>query len=744
LDKGLVWPATWPLATPVGFAFLQNFNAVLRVYTLNREYLKQMKAWLLLISLLCLTAVTCSQKKDIRQSLYRLEEKVIGGDADALRELATYLDNKVSITESLGHHIYQTTARNIALRMLSENCLFTKDELQFDSLLTAKKFLSFLQSKHLVFDDITGMFLVTPVEKRSTTHILKELSANDLAGINTTLIQSPYPAWYYQNQLDGFMLTKDPQVLKWIASAWFKTRSRFHRYHSDEEEFLGLMKSLTHLELGVPDENGGITFLYESDYNDIAKLNYLVYWVNHYHDYQWDQEKKCFVNRKEQPIAKSKADILFSLLRSDDDSAAMKAFVELTEADTSEVRRLANDYGKNNLDRNYHLPTFPYQFLVQMSILTQHCRDNGIGYKPEGWLLDSLNKLNTFLEFPEQHRLENNIINRLSLDDITSVEYFGVIHEQNWNSVFSIGRILDVFYSKHWKELTGDKGRLSLYLKKSRLFNDLGIIGTCNDYLVKFENGTPGTLRIITDIANTSTDNVIRQQAWTVIKEYSKPVSYKAPVISNWSGSNFVYGVKDLEGKYKRILASAKENDDKRFDLLKVIGDISYAQIGEAIKLILKDTLFTEGRDRFEFLETDFGFDVNPYDSLEVKNFLQQYEQLTESGLYRAWLIRSGFDCFDQQGNFDLDKVYEIMKYGVIKPFVGGGGGKYDDNIYLVVKMLELKFNTTLGFPKKLCKSQTMNACYCDDRAIAWMHYLEEKKLVTPDKAEPVSFAKYE
>jgi hypothetical protein len=199
-----------------------------------------------------------------------------------------------------------------------------------------------------------------------------------------------------------------------------------------------------------------------------------------------------------------------------------------------------------------------------------------------------------------------------------------------------------------------------------------------------------------------------------------------------------------MNGKYISILASAKERDAKVLAMLKMIGDISYAQIGKAIHLILQDTLLVGARERFEFLEADFGFAVNEYQIDEVKEFLRQYEQMTEAALYNSWLLRSGMNCFDPSGNLDLTKIYDILKYGVIKPFVGGGGGKNDDNIYLVIKMLELKFKTTLGFPKKLCKSMAMNACYCDDRVTAWLHYLEEKKLVSPDKTEPGSFAKYE
>jgi hypothetical protein len=59
----------------------------------------------------------------------------------------------------------------------------------------------------------------------------------------------------------------------------------------------------------------------------------------------------------------------------------------------------------------------------------------------------------------------------------------------------------------------------------------------------------------------------------------------------------------------------------------------------------------------------------------------------------------------------------------------------------MVIKLLELEFKTSLGFPKKLCSWQGMYSCHSDDRAKAWMKLLEEKKLVTPDKTEPPSIS---
>jgi hypothetical protein len=97
-------------------------------------------------------------------------------------------------------------------------------------------------------------------------------------------------------------------------------------------------------------------------------------------------------------------------------------------------------------------------------------------------------------------------------------------------------------------------------------------------------------------------------------------------------------------------------------------------------------------------------------------------------------------NCLDNSGNLNYTGVYDILKYNIIDAFVGGGGGKNDDGVYLTIKLLEIKFKTTLGFPKKRCNWQGMWGCDCTDRARAWRKFLTEKKLVLPD-TEPVSIS---
>jgi hypothetical protein len=337
--------------------------------------------------------ILLAQKEGLRSTLYKLDSQIIRGDINALKQLSVYLDDTTFVQEFLGYHNYPNNARNIAIRIINENCLFVNNEFALDTSVTAKKFLQFVNEERVIFDDVTGTFLVTPLTKKIAAFKLKKLSKRDLERIDTTLIRFPFPHWYEENQIEWLLKRKNPEALMWIASAWYKSRARFNRYYFSDNEFLDLIKKLTHIDLGVQNSRDKIDFLYQDDYYGKAKLNFLTYWVNHARDYRWNEKEGYFENISDSAEYKSTEDILFALLNSTNDTVAIDAFAQLTELDTGRVGQLAEEYESNDEQTNFSIPTFPYRFLKQMVFLTQYCRDNAIRYQADGWLLDSLNKL---------------------------------------------------------------------------------------------------------------------------------------------------------------------------------------------------------------------------------------------------------------------------------------------------------------------------------------------------------------
>lgn len=703
------------------------------MFNLMTQFLS-MKKLILIIAIPMLPSIIYGQKKDLKKVLYKLETGIMNGDLESLKKAANYLDDTSYVQEFLGYHNYPNTAKGIVIRFIEENCLFTEDELRIDSALSSSKFLKFLNEKNVVFDDLTGEFLIKPAKLRDVKYQIKELSAFDLERIDTSVITSPYPDWYYENQIDGFLFNEDPQALKWIASAWYKKRARFNRYYFNDEEFLDLMKKLTRIDLGVPDEHRKTTFLYKDDYYAVARLNYLIYWENHYEDYKWNRQKKYFENLKETAETKTKEEILFSLLNSENDSIAISAFSQLTELDTGRVRILADDYQRSGIEKNFNIPIFPFRFLKQMVLLTQYCRDNEVNYKPTGWVLDSLMKLKTELKYPDRYKLEDNMINKLTLDDITSVEYYGLIYEEEWDLTYSLGRILDKFYSKNLNELIDKQRHLVLFLKKAQLFDRLGIIGICNKYLKKFQNCNQETVLKVRNLLDLTKDEDIKVS----VKELTNILSFQNKVDSTKKKTEKLksYGVKGFYEKYKTAVKKCKDEFDCQSKLADVLGLINYEQLGDVMNLLKKDRIFSSD-ELVSILQGNFGI---PASSLE--EFLQLYYTKNQHDLYEFYFCKTGLRYIDEYGRFNYESIYDILKYDIVDAFVGGGGGRREEGIYPLIKLLEIKFKTTLGFSEKLCDSGYPNiVCGPTEMARAWMTFLEEKKLITFKKTDPVSIS---
>ena len=676
-----------------------------------------------------------------REPLYALESKIRQGDENALRELASYLDSSRVILDPLGYHQTKYAERSIALRMLRENTLFLSSEISFDKTLTRAAFINFLDTHQprIIFDDTSEEFLITRLGERNTLYELRTIKPERIKFLDSIRPGWTYPYLGLTSLIDELIARKDPRALLHIATGWYYTRARYNEYMFKDEEFLGLMQVLTHEEIAVPDKDNNLSYIYNYTVDGIEKLNQLIYWVNHYNDYQWDDEKGYFVNRKQTARAPTEAEQLFQSLGSPDSTTAINGFTRLTEMEPEQISRLSENYKRNNVDFNRLLPTFTYSFLQQMTFLAKYGRENHIRYKTAADMGNRLEKLlGDALSFPQRYQYEEDLIDHLSLDEITEVEYFGLLHENDWNSTYSIGRIIDKFYSKNWQTLIHDRQALQLYLKKSILYDSLGIIGNCNKYLRKFENCSAATLQTVKDLQNTSTDKDISLQAGRIIQLYSAPKPIVLKAKKTWEG-NDDYKVGNLERTFNNILRSNKDQDNEQWAISQTIGKISYKQIGALLHILEKDSVLK--KNSYDFLERDFGFYIDEDDTTGRRQFIKDYETLTEYQLYEKYLEKTNPAYACKRDSFDYQKIYNILKYDIVDAFVGGGGSRREDGVYLLIKLLELKFHTTLGFPKKRCNSQGLYGCDCTDRAKYWMQYLEKKGLVKVDRDQPVSIS---
>ncbi len=288
--------------------------------------------------------------------------------------------------------------------------------------------------------------------------------------------------WLQYNALKDIVKTHHPRALFYIAAQIYQYRDRLD---VDKSEFVYLLEQMTELKISVVGRKGKAE---EHNWNSDrqAQRNYVTYWAAHYDDYEWDEIRNQFINKTEKLELTQNYERLFRRLNSENDSIAMQAWLLLSEGDPVEVVGLANKY--KELLRNYNssLPSFKYRYLEQTVQLTDFCKRNKIRYRPSSRVHFWLEKLEAVESEKERYQIENRLIESLTVDEVTAVEYWGLIHENNKEASFSVGRILDWYYSENWDKITSREKELRLYLKKAKLFADIGVIGVCNHYMNKF------------------------------------------------------------------------------------------------------------------------------------------------------------------------------------------------------------------------------------------------------------------
>jgi len=715
------------------FRFQKPTNA--KPETVSRNFMTTMRT----LTILFLFWLTATKVVGQDNPIYQLENRLIKGDKTALFEIAYYFDSNKKVVESLGYHRIETTEARIAKRVIGENCLFTDSEIRITDSTSTKHFTDFLNinKDKVVFSKLATAFLITPLDKRQINFEIRGLSTTRKEELQDSSKKLLSPDWVKESKIDSLIERKNPLALLTIASELFKVRTRWNRYYFNEEEFIDLLQFLTGIEIGVENEKQEMSWHIDKDYYPKSKLNLLVYFSKFYSQYSWDDKQSVFLNPNSiiKPIGKE--ELLFQLLNSQNDSIAFDAFTQLTYCNPNKVSQLADEYANANIDKNYSIPIFPYKFLKQLVLLTEYCRTNNIDYIGSTELKNEIQKLQSQLPFTERHKLEDQLINSLTLDDITAFEYWSLINEQSYTLTYSAGRILDIFYSKNWNKLLADKKNLDCYLKKSKLFDQLGIIGTCNSYLKKFTNSTSVTLTMLSNYQ--TTENDIKEQAAKVVSLNTTNTVKKKGTIS-WDG-NKDFKIKNFKGQLSKLTTNVQDSAKNEDAISKLLSQINYQQIPTALNNI-ENFAFQTSWQKYSFMERDWGFFmVGDFDKKETRDeFLKLYFKYTEYQLYAYYLDKAGISYKNADNTLDYDKIYEMLKYDVVVAFAGGGGGTQDNEVYSLVKLLELTFKTTLGFPNKLCSSNNMYGCDSDERAKAWMQYLTDKKLLKEKHNEPISY----
>ncbi len=423
---------------------------------------------------------------------------------------------------------------------------------------------------------------------------------------------------------------------------------------------------------------------------------------------------------------------LFLNLSSENDSIAFNSFIQLTTCQPQKIIQLANEFEKTDFNKSTAIPSLPFRFLKQLVVLTDYCKKNNIDFVGTDELKEKIKKLNSNLSFSERRQLENNLINTLTLDEITSLEYWTLIKERSNPLCYSVGRILDIFYSRNWNKLIENDKQLRLYLKKSYLFEQLGSIGICNNYLKKFSNADSSFIQKLNLLQSDDPD--IQQQL-----KKAKLIRIIEPKFNSAfkkdSKQNKDTTIIDIEKKIQNLIKSKNEEA-----LLKLLSKINYNQIGVALNAIEKIS-FNNKWSQYSFMDKDWGFFlITDFSDINArKDFLKHYNELSEYDLYSYYLNLSGVDYNNNDNTLNYDKIYELLKYDIVFAFIGSINGTREDEVYSLIKLLEIKNNSTLGYSNKLCNSIEYK-CSARDRANEWMQFIIDNNLLKEMHKEPISF----
>lgn len=670
------------------------------------------------------------------RELDSLRSQMFKGNIEALKSSIKYLDSKKVVTEFLGHHKLNTQERQIAARYITENCFFGRESLLSEDSMSSTKFADFLATNQITFDEDIGYFILKNQNPDSSKYELFKTNTSVIDSINNEfnkslpqIMRESGAAWSYS--------LHNPQCLLLLAQYFLKQRTKWNIYNFNDDEYVKCFRYLAHLDFAVQDVDSSINFTYHltSEFKRRSLFNYFYY---HYKDYQWNDSLHYFINTVETPRSKNELTELFESLKSSNDSIALSSFAKICESEPIEVAQLSKQFSVDEYNDNYSLPTFTYKFLPVISNLTSYYRKKNITYYPSPEINIILETLLMDNSFKTRYELEELLINKTTINDIYAIEHFGLINENNFQCTFSIGKVLDKWYSKNWKEVYSDKKHLEAFLKKSKKFEELGIIGICNKYLQKFKNITSPILDSVVALLNTSTDPDILKSATFVMTHYQSPIKEVLDPIKIWDGEK-TYSIVNPSYKIQQVIKSSTAKDEKENKIEEISGMITYEQIGIFLKEILKDTTL-DNYSKYNFIESDFGFNLDNLENNTIDSFLNKYYLLSKKDLYFTNLLSLGIDLRNK-GSYNYQQIYEILKYDVVDAFVGGGGGRRDNNVYQVIKLLELEFGTTLGFVNKLCSWQGTWGCNCSKRARYWMNYLKEKKLVLTDNTEPSSIS---
>ena len=219
-------------------------------------------------------------------------------------------------------------------------------------------------------------------------------------------------------------------------------------------------------------------------------------------------------------------------------------------------------------------------------------------------------------------------------------------------------------------------------------------------------------------------------QILSILSRYLKESEFIGEIEDRTTQINIIQIIFIGKNIESQLVASIELDVDLalKADLQKtILAKATFADLGVILDHV-DGLINNKGNLDLSFLTQDFGipiFDIAT--NAELQTFLNRHKNMSVKEFYSAYLQEFGVDFKNKKGELDFEKIARILRYDIIQPYVGKGGGHRDYYVYGITKVLEEEFKDNLGFNDKLNNYQTFVHFSSINRAKAWYTYLINK-----------------
>ncbi len=669
-----------------------------------------------------------SQAGEIRDASNRAQ----AGERQALERLVELSGSKKKITYHFGNHEHESTEASLAQYHLWSLCSF--DDSLANALIRGKEkdchtyFVEKLDS--LVYDENCQCWYITPFEKRDIAYRYKTLLDNEISSHQKQLQYLDLDT-IFQSRVDSLIQSHDPKVFLELWQYGFSRRISFF----SQDRIKSYICTLIGADIEVKDARNEYQNNFYYDFHNVALFNQYGFWVQHYDAFVWNDSTGYFEAPGLNKEAISELDILLNNMNDPLDIIAADAYRKLV---TSNWEAEFNYLKGPRYNRNA-IPIFWEKFLKEIRNINNYLVAENLEANLTSQQIKWTELLKHQMTLKQRRIIENQLIASFNPYAITAFEIEVLFGEPFENLQHSATRILDIYYSNNWPMISSDDQLLSLYLKKSACYDGLGIVGANNSYHNKFATISSSLEMRLNKIKSESQDRDIIDQINHILTHHTsfklrdKKCDPQYPYWKNFKSKH------EMDSTLNAYL-NPKCFDDGLYkkdyeDLLELI---PYELLPNFI-IALPDQEFAANAEFWGKICNHYlALLVDCLDTRLCRDTLRtNLKELNELERIEYYLNKQGVEIRKASGALNFDVIYPILKHNVTRSFTGSSIVRHNE-VYALIRILELELDETLGFHKLLITYEASNTANIIHRAARWRDYLIEKEMVK-DNA-PISY----